>query len=88
MKTSLDFSVKIFFSGFGGSGKTTLLKSLVKTESFLNFKTIEEVARNIMKNKKISKEMLESDIKTYMLLQFEILEKQSKELQGYKYSIW
>ena len=50
--------------------------------------TIEEVARNIMKNKKITKEMLESNIKTYMLLQFEIIEKQSKELQGYKYFIW
>ena len=32
-----------------------------------------------MKNKKITKEMLESNIKTYMLLQFEIIEKISKE---------
>ena len=32
-----------------------------------------------MKNKKITKEMLESNIKTYMLFQFEIIKKQSKE---------
>ena len=41
--------------------------------------TIEEVARNIMRNKRITKEMLEADIKTYLLLQFEIIEKQSRE---------
>ena len=71
--------VKIFFSGVGGSGKTTLLKSLIQTGSFRNFMTIEEVARNIMRNKRITKEMLEADIKTYLLLQFEIIEKQSRE---------
>ena len=71
--------VKIFFSGVGGSGKTTLLKSLVQTGSFGNVKTIEEVARNIMRNKRITKEMLETDIKTYLLLQFEIIKKQSRE---------
>ena len=71
--------VKIFFSGVGGSGKTTLLNSLIKTGSFMNFKTIEEVARNIMKKKMITKEMLETDIKTYLLLQFEIIKKQSEE---------
>ena len=65
--------VKIFFSGVGGSGKTTLLNSLVQTGSLRNLKTIEEVARNIMRNKRITKEMLEADIKTYLLLQFEII---------------
>ena len=71
--------VKIFFSGVGGSGKTTLLHSLVKTGSFRKFKTIEEVARNIMRDRRITKEMLETDMKTYLLLQFEIIEKQSRE---------
>ena len=47
--------VKIFFSGVGGSGKTTLLNSLVQTGSLRNLKTIEEVARNIMRNKRITK---------------------------------
>ena len=49
--------VRIFLSGIGGSGKTTLVKDLLQAEHFQEFQTITEIARGIMKRKKITKEI-------------------------------
>ena len=76
--------VRIFLSGIGGSGKTTLVKDLLQAEDFQDFQTITEIARGIMKRKKITKEMIGGDLKFHMMLQDEIVQEQSS--QGSKIS--
>ena len=71
--------VKIFVSGVGGVGKTTLVKRLLEAAPFQSYMSILEVARTIMREKKITKEMLETNIDSYLSLQIAIIEEQRKQ---------
>eukprot|EP00092_Neocalanus_flemingeri_P027073 GFUD01029359.1.p1 GENE.GFUD01029359.1~~GFUD01029359.1.p1 ORF type:complete len:1934 (+),score=582.76 GFUD01029359.1:141-5942(+) len=71
--------VKIFMSGVGGSGKTTLTNKLVKLKCFKKFRQVKEVAREIMKKERITKEMLETSEETYLRLQEMIIEGQRRK---------
>ena len=71
--------VRIFLSGIGGSGKTTLVNDLLQEEYFQDFQTITEIARDIMKRKKITSEMIGSDLKFHMMLQDEIVKEQTRQ---------
>ena len=71
--------VRIFLSGIGGSGKTTLVNDLLQEEHFQHFQTITEIARDIMKRKKITKEMIGGDLRFHMMLQDEIVREQSRQ---------
>ena len=70
--------VRIFLSGIGGAGKTTLVNDLLQEEYFQDFQTITEIARDIMKRKKITSEMIGSDLKFHMMLQDEIVKEQTR----------
>ena len=71
--------VKIFLSGIGGSGKTTLIKDLLKEKTFTDYRSVMEIARNIMERKKITKEMIGGDIRVHKLLQDEIVKDQREK---------
>ena len=71
--------VRIFLSGIGGAGKTTLVNDLLQEEYFQDFQTITEIARDIMKRKKITSEMIGSDLKFHMMLQDEIVKEQNRQ---------
>ena len=71
--------VRIFLSGIGGSGKTTLVNDLLQEEYFRDFETITEIARDIMKRKKITSEMISSNLKFHMMLQDEIVKEQTRQ---------
>ena len=71
--------VRIFLSGIGGAGKTTLVNDLLQEEYFQDFQTITEIARDIMKRKKITSEMIGSDLKFHMMLQDEIVKEQTRQ---------
>ena len=71
--------VKIFLSGIGGSGKTTLLNDLKKEKAFKSYDSITEIARNIMRRKHITKEMIGADTGFHMQLQDEIVKDQRAE---------
>ena len=80
--------VRIFLSGIGGSGKTTLVKDLLQAEHFQEFQTITEIARGIMKRKKITKEMIGGDLKFHMMLQDEIVQEQSSQGSKISFSLY
>lgn len=71
--------MRIFLSGIGGSGKTTLVNDLLQEEYFQDFQTITEIARDIMKKKKITSEMISSNLKFHMMLQDEIVKEQTRQ---------
>ena len=71
--------VRIFLSGIGGAGKTTIVNDLLQEEYFQDFQTITEIARDIMKRKKITSEMIGSDLKFHMMLQDEIVKEQTRQ---------
>ena len=71
--------MRIFLSGIGGSGKTTLVNDLLQEESFQDFQTITEIARDIMKRKKITAEMIGGDLRFHMMLQDEIVKEQASQ---------
>ena len=80
--------VRIFLSGIGGSGKTTLVKDLLEDEYFQDFQTITEIARDIMRRKKITKEMIGSDLTFHMMLQDEIVREQNNQGINVFFLVW
>ena len=71
--------VKIFMCGVGGSGKTTLAKEMMQLKCFKQYRQIKEVAREIMKMKGITKEMLETSEDIFLRLQEMIIEEQRRQ---------
>ena len=80
--------VRIFLSGIGGSGKTTLVKDLLEEEYFHDFQTITEIARDIMRRKKITKEMIGGDLRFHMMLQDEIVREQTNQGINVFFLVW
>ena len=80
--------VRIFLSGIGGSGKTTLVKDLLEDEYFQDFQTITEIARDIMRKKKITREMISGDLKVHMILHDEIVREQTNQGMKMFFLVW
>ena len=81
--------VRIFLSGIGGSGKTTLVKDLLEEEYFQDFQTITEIARDIMRKKKITREMISGDLKCHMILHDEIVREQTDQgINSVVFLVW
>ena len=69
--------VKIFLSGSGGCGKTTLAHALGNRDEFKTFQHISEVARELMKERKLNCDDLEKyDINQFISFQEDIIKAQ------------
>ena len=70
--------VHIFLSGAGGVGKTTLAGELRKLKRFEDYKTIDEVARDLMRREELTRNDLEGDEDVYLQFQWRVLKAQRR----------